>query len=650
MVRRYVRKTQRGSQYSQEDLKHCVNEIKKGTLTIHRAHKMNNIPKTTLFYHLKGLRGNKSESQGRAPSIPKEDERRLANGLRIMEKWGFGITRKELLLIVSEYVQENKLKTPFKNNIPGDEWFKNFKLRHKLSIKKPQSVEYARKKMTDPFVINEHFDLLESTLKELSLQNKPQNIWNLDESSFCHDPSKTKILGDRGKPSSRTVASPGRENTTVLSAVSASGLKAPPLIVYKGKNIWDAWIPAEEDSFEGMSFAASKNGWMESDIFFNYFKKTLLTALGPERPTLIVFDGHSTHITIPLIEFAMANDITILKLPPHTSHLLQPLDLTVFRPMKVTWDEKLVAWQRRNIGLKMPKKHFSEMIGQTWKNLNPSTIINGFKKAGIHPFDRTVVSEDKYDPECLKRWMKHKYLQEQPVSPIIVRDQTEKQPDCLNIIQDQTEQPTVTSPQPSTSKQEVSFEDLLLKKVRFSGHEQPKIRRKKVATGAEIITSVEVLTRLEDEKKKTEEKTDKKAIKKNVKRNCRIPEEIDDTTDEEITEVPLIDSDDDMDPESPEHEQEEVIDEPDVGKWVIVKYLYNKKIRHFVGNILSKADDGWEIKFLKGYKQNFIWPEIDDIDIVIQENIVQYLPNPKRGRRGNTFIFSVDFTGFNIMF
>lgn len=334
MARIYVRKTNRGSNYSKADLQNAVNEIRRGALSIHRAHTMYNIPKTTLFYHLKGIRGKKSETQGRAPIIPKEDETRLANALRSMEKWGFGISRKELFLLIAHYVEANKLKTPFKNNIPGDEWFRNFKTRHNLSIKKPQSVEYARKKMTDPFIINEYFDILDNCLTDLLLRDKPNRIWNLDESSFSHDPYKTKIVGARGKPCSRTVSGPGRENTTVLSAVSASGLKAPPLIVYKGKNIWDAWVPDEEHSFPGMAFAASKKGWMESDIFLNYFQKTLLPALGQERPILIIYDGHSTHITIALIELAMENNITILKLPPHISHLLQPLDLSVFRSLK----------------------------------------------------------------------------------------------------------------------------------------------------------------------------------------------------------------------------------------------------------------------------------------------------------------------------
>jgi hypothetical protein len=35
---------------------------------------------------------------------------------------------------------------PFKDDVPGTDWFLLFKKRHALSIKTPQAVEYARKK------------------------------------------------------------------------------------------------------------------------------------------------------------------------------------------------------------------------------------------------------------------------------------------------------------------------------------------------------------------------------------------------------------------------------------------------------------------------------------------------------------------------
>lgn len=112
-----------------------------------------------------------------------------------MEKWGFGLSRLEVINLVAEYVKQNDIQTPFKNGIPGEDWFLNFKKRQGLSIKKTQSVEYARKKSINPYTVYEYFNLLCKTLDQLELHDKPSQVWNLDETSFCLDPSKTKVVG-----------------------------------------------------------------------------------------------------------------------------------------------------------------------------------------------------------------------------------------------------------------------------------------------------------------------------------------------------------------------------------------------------------------------------------------------------------------------
>jgi len=56
-----------------------------------------------------------------------------------MEKWGFGLSRSEIITLVGDFVTVNNIKTPVKNEIPGEDWFLNFKNRHNLSIKKPVS-------------------------------------------------------------------------------------------------------------------------------------------------------------------------------------------------------------------------------------------------------------------------------------------------------------------------------------------------------------------------------------------------------------------------------------------------------------------------------------------------------------------------------
>ena len=45
-------------------------------------------------------------------------------------------------------------------------------------------------------------------------------------------------------------------------------------------------------------------------------------------------DGHSSYVTANVISFCLQNGIDLLIMPPHCSHMLQPLDVSVFAPLK----------------------------------------------------------------------------------------------------------------------------------------------------------------------------------------------------------------------------------------------------------------------------------------------------------------------------
>lgn len=59
----------------------------------------------------------------------------MANCIKVLEKWGFGVRKEEILDIVQTYVKANLLNTRFKDERSGFDWFFNFKQRHNLSLK-----------------------------------------------------------------------------------------------------------------------------------------------------------------------------------------------------------------------------------------------------------------------------------------------------------------------------------------------------------------------------------------------------------------------------------------------------------------------------------------------------------------------------------
>ncbi|CAK1581201.1 unnamed protein product [Parnassius mnemosyne] len=545
MVRSYKRKTT--PTYDLETLKKAVDEVKTDKINSYQAAKKYNIPRMTICDRVNNKKGIVKESRGPPTVIDRENELKLANGLRVMEKYGFGLTSKETLDLVAVHVSENNYKTPFKNNRPGYDWFAAFKKRHNLSLKRPQAVEMSRKVTCDPFIVNEYFDTLDGVLSELNLKGRPDKIWNLDESSFGKDPERTKVVGARGCASTRTIASSGKDNVTILFTVNAIGDKLPPLIIHRGKNTWDQWL--SDKGFENTSYAATKNGWIDTKVFEKYMLNTVLPRLSEDPPALLICDGLSTHIQLKILEEAQKRGVTIIKLPSHASHLLQPLDLSVFKSMKNTWDAKLVHWQRLNVGNKLPKDEFSRLLGEVWRELDTKIIRNGFKKGGIYPFDRNVVADEKFDPESLKRFREHKTIPKQiqtlkklslaavtqelsisknPIaasSKLVLPNQEMKfdksnDSKVIRIIEDRILAPS----------ERVSFETLLLQTIKKSDS-TIKLKKTKIARGCEIITREQFIDkkRYEEKIKQEKERTAikipktkniKKKLDQNRKRNC----------------------------------------------------------------------------------------------------------------------------------
>ena len=80
----------------------------------------------------------------------------------------------------------------------------------------------------------------------------------------------------------------------------------------------------------GTVFSCSGNGWVTQELYLKWFK-FFIASIPPIRPVLLIEDGHASHTSIEVIELARDNDIC---LPSHTTHLLQPLDVGVFKSLK----------------------------------------------------------------------------------------------------------------------------------------------------------------------------------------------------------------------------------------------------------------------------------------------------------------------------
>lgn len=92
------------------------------------------------------------------------------------------------------------------------------------------------------------------------------------------------------------------------------------------------------------------------------------------------------------MEFAREEEVVIFCLPPHTTQDSQPLDTSVFGPLKRHWTDVCHKRLQSNPGMVISKYNFSEVFSEAWmKALTPGNIVSGFKKCGIYPFNRDAI-------------------------------------------------------------------------------------------------------------------------------------------------------------------------------------------------------------------------------------------------------------------
>ena len=199
----------------------------------------------------------------------------------------------------------------FKDIKSGNDWYLSFMKRHpELTLKKPEHLQKLRMDARKPFIVYDFYEMLKTVVKENNLEEKPMYIYNCDESGFQSDSSKLRAIGHKGQALYRVSGGSGRESTTVLACVSADGRVLPPVIVFKGAAVQARWT--SEKSYPGTLYAASKNGWMEEPVFFNWLMKSFIPFITrlreernePHQTALLLYDGHASHISVRIIEEA----------------------------------------------------------------------------------------------------------------------------------------------------------------------------------------------------------------------------------------------------------------------------------------------------------------------------------------------------------
>lgn len=296
-------------------------------------------------------------------------------------------------MIAKTYLDKQGRKVnAFVNNYPGKEWAHSFLKRYKslLSHRVARNITHGRAEINET-IVNEFFDNFQKETEGVP----DTNIWNYDETCLVDDPGSVKVLVRRGTKYPEIIRNSSKASTSIMVCGSAAGELAPVYVVYKAENMWETWT---ENGPTGARYNRTKSGWFDTRCFEDWFQFTMLPILKKQTgKKVLVGDNLSSHINLEVMAECEANNIAFICLPPNATHLLQPLDVAYFRPMKIAWRSTLNEWKHNVRGSRsssVPKDQFPGLLKEMFQKMETNSSQNlksGFKKCGLCPLDRDVV-------------------------------------------------------------------------------------------------------------------------------------------------------------------------------------------------------------------------------------------------------------------
>ncbi|KAJ8881388.1 hypothetical protein PR048_017869 [Dryococelus australis] len=292
-----------------------------------------------------------------------------------MQELDFGLTliqiRKLAYKLADRAASEKNNPFDMEEEAAREWWWKDFKNRYGLCLRVPENIVSYLSSMVNRTILNDFYDKLKHLLVKLGIENRPDLIWNCDETGLSYLVKHSKIVTAIGKKYvyKKSYADRG-ENHTMLVCINASGHWIPPIVIFKG-------IRLDE-------------------------QRNILRVVQPlhcfhstSKASYPLYELPSFHVPEGVIYLAKASEVFILTFPSHTTRMLQPLDVDVYRPFKQARGKSLSNHMMHSPGQKPNRSDFHRLMKPAFYSaFSPETIISNFRKMGIYPFNHSAVTVD----------------------------------------------------------------------------------------------------------------------------------------------------------------------------------------------------------------------------------------------------------------
>ena len=298
-----------------------------------------------------------------------------------MTSWGWPPRIQHL-----EGMARSLLNAKGDKNPLGRHWYQKFLKRHPdFKIKYNRNLDQSRKDAGSPEILRDWFELYTTTLVKYGISD--EDTYNMDEKGFAMGIADSSKVIIKGTTTPFNVHPGNRDWVSLIECISSRGTVLPAYIIFQGAQVQPAWYDAMETKAD--TVRVSPNGWTDAEIGLHWLQTVFNKHTKPERGMyrMLIVDGHESHVSIPFMEFCAQEKIIPLCLPPHSTHLLQPLDVGVFGPLSKAY-KQLVSSQSRYGAVTISKLDFLRLIQVARKQaITTTNIMSAWRGAGLIPFN-----------------------------------------------------------------------------------------------------------------------------------------------------------------------------------------------------------------------------------------------------------------------
>jgi hypothetical protein len=329
----------------------------------------------------------KEKAQGQQYLTPDEEKAFVAY-LLLMSELGQPVRIKYIPSLAFSLARRRTTTTTGKPiKPPGKNWARSFEKRNpRLKARKVKAIDWKRHERNIYTKVTHWFEVIKGVLQDPRV--RPENVYNMDETGVMLNMlGFVKVLVSKDDLRDYRGAGVKRTQVTAIECISADSRSLLSLIIWPASTHRSNWTTFPTP---GWHYGHSENGYNDSKISLERLTRIFdpqTSGRANGKPRVLISDGFGTHETLEVLEFCFANNITMCRLPSHTSHKLQPCDVGVFGPLKTAYRDEVERLCRGGLET-VSKEHFTSVYKPARETaITRRNITAAWAASGLFPFN-----------------------------------------------------------------------------------------------------------------------------------------------------------------------------------------------------------------------------------------------------------------------